>query len=201
MTLATSTWAIPYATDTDRLCDGAAITQSMAERVDDVLAAFDTDLAFLQNVPSAGLQVSVTFTQVETGGCTSPYGIRFDTVNYDTDNMANLPVDPSIITYRRVGYYQIGGVVTFFEPPSTAGQRYTATLFSTRPTGSPLDQMERDQLETMLKTTGGLNFNDTIGAGSEGEIDIELCRFGTTNGSPVTIAPPSMMWARWIREA
>lgn len=81
MTGETVTWEIPYATDTDRLCDGYAIVQAMAERVDAILDDFDATLATSQVRPLA--RVSTSVTQETTDGSPS-----FETVDFDTANLA-----------------------------------------------------------------------------------------------------------------
>lgn len=198
MTATTATWAIPYATGTDPLCNGATITESMAERVDAVLEAFALDLVFLGNIPAAAVQVSNTsnISVPTVGGLTA--GVPWDTVNYDTASMVNLPVDPTVITYQRTGYYIYGGGIDFAEAPFTAGQKYTMNVFSTSAATAPNGQMERDNGVAMIKTTAALNrWQGVVINGGDGEIDMELGRSPTTNGSPATVAPPSYMYARW----
>ena len=202
MTATTPTWAIPYATGTDRLCDGADITAQMALRVDAILEAFALDIAFLANIPCAGVQASNTISIPTVGGSTSPHGVPWDTVNYDTDNMVNLPVDPTIITYQRSGYFIYGGAISFTEQPTTAGEKYNAIVFSTSPASAANGQQERNAGNTnaMIKTMGALNsFPGAVANGGEGEIDMELSRSPTTNGSPAIVGfPGSSMYARWF---
>jgi hypothetical protein len=201
VTATTPTWAIPYATGTDRLCDGADITAQMALRVDAILQNFADDIAFLANIPCAGVELAANVNVPTVGGSTSPVGVPWDLVNYDTDNMVNLPVDPAIITYQRPGYFIYGGGVNFFEPPSTVGQKYTAIIFSTSPATAANGQEERDNGTTMLKSMGALNsFPGKVINLGEGEIDMELSRSPTSNGSPATVEIPSFMYARWYGE-
>ena len=201
MTATTATWAIPYATGTDRLCDGADITAQMALRVDAILEQFAEDIQFLANIPCAAARVTTTVTVATIGGSTSPHGVPWAQVDYDTDNMVNLPVDPTIITYQRPGYFIYGGAINFFEPPLTAGQKYNAIIFSTSAATAANGQQERDNGDAMLKTMGALNrFPGVDVNGGEGEIDMELSRSPTSNGSPATVAFPTYMYARWYGE-
>jgi hypothetical protein len=201
MTATTATWAIPYATGTDRLCDGADITAQMALRVDAILENFAEDILFLSNIPCAAVRASTTIAMVTIGGSTSPHGVPWNTVDYDTDNMVNLPADATVITYQRPGYFIYGGAINFFEQPLTAGQKYNAIVFSTSPATAANGQQERDNGDAMLKTMAALNrFPGLVANGGEGEIDMELSRSPTSNGSPAIVAFPSYMYARWYGE-
>jgi len=87
MVATTTLWSIPYAQSFDPFCDGAAITQAMAERVDELLDSQDLALAFLQRPAYAS--VSVT-----TSAPTESFRIRYDTVDEDTANLVDLALDP-----------------------------------------------------------------------------------------------------------
>lgn len=96
MTATTATWGITYATSTDRPCDGAVITEAMAEDVDAILRQFDLDLAVLQTIPYASLSTGVAASATLTLGIA---GITpaFDTVLADTASLSNLSANPGVI--------------------------------------------------------------------------------------------------------
>jgi hypothetical protein len=202
MTAATATWAIPYATGTDPLCDGAEITQAMAERVDAILGAFDDDLEFLHNIPAARVELSVAATQAETAGCTSPFGVFWDTVDYDTANMVNLAVDRAIITMTRAGYFGFGGSAQFLIPPATSGDVYSMSIFSTVPVNAVNGNAARDSSNNAELSSSGLNQVNAANLilGAEAELDMEICRFGTTGSSDATIIESSHMYAHWYAD-
>lgn len=198
MTATTATWAIPYATGTDRLCDGDDITQSMAERMDAILTAFDADITFLNNIPTAQVEMTgAAFTNYVAGFGPSP-GVPWNTVVYDTDNMVDLPVDPTVITYQRPGYFVLGGGIQWFQA-SSAGARYQATVFSTFPVLAALQQMQRDGGATMDKSMIGYNSYTDLVPGN-GEIDMELVHAGVSSTDPFSVAAGSYMFARWYGE-
>jgi hypothetical protein len=204
MTATTATWAIPYATGTDRLCDAASITESMARRVDDIMFAFDADVTFLHDIPAARISWTSpsSLQQAQTGGCTSPIGILYNTADYDTDNMVNLSVDTTIITYRRPGYFSFGGSNQYSVPPLTNNQSMNMNVFSLVPVSAVCGQSGRDNgTDFAAQSCSALNF---IAAprpvGSEIEIDTELCRGGTTGAGVCLIVQYSNMYAHWIRE-
>lgn len=98
MTATTATWGIPYATSTDRPCDGATITESMAEAVDLILHRFDLDLAALVTIPYASLSAGVDFT-TPPSTVTGAFAVTavFDRALADTANLSNLSQNPSVI--------------------------------------------------------------------------------------------------------
>ena len=202
MTATTATWAIPYAQSTDRLCDGHDITRSMALRVDAIMAAFDVDVEFLGNIPACRLQFSNAATQAQTGGATSPFGLFFDTVDYDTDGMTNLSVDSSTITYRRAGYYTFGGSSTFTIPPQTSGSQYKMSIFSTVPVNAVNGQTSRDSSDTAELSSSAMNqvAVSNLIVGQEAEVDMELSRSAPTGAGLVAISTYTNMYAHWVAD-
>lgn len=198
MTGTTATWAIPYATGTDRLCDGNEITQSMAERIDTILTAFDVDIAFLNNIPTAKLTMTGASFINYTPSTGPSLGIPWNTLSYDTDHMTDMPSDPTVITYRHRGYYALGGAIEWFQA-SSAGARYQASVFSTFPVSAVLQQMQRDGGGTMAKSMVGYN-SYTDPTPGNGEIDMELQHFGVVSSDPYSVAAESYMFARWYGE-
>ncbi len=80
----TPTWEIPYPEATDTWCDGNEYMQAMAERVDEILDAFDTDLAAGQVIPLARVETQVS--QTPTAGAL----FTFEITNFDTAHLADL---------------------------------------------------------------------------------------------------------------
>jgi len=199
---ATTTWAIPYAISTDRLCDGDDITASMALRVDAIMTAFDADLDFLGSQPAVRLQFNITTTQTQVGGTNSPFGFPFDTVDYDTNNMSNISVDPTTITYRRAGYYAFGGSATFQIPTPTSGAQYASKIFSTVAVNSVCGQSTRDSSDNAEVSCSALNRVpvDRTVPGAEAEIDNEVERTGPVGGGPLTVFTYTNMYAHWIAD-
>jgi hypothetical protein len=130
MSATTTTWAIPYPESPDRFCDGYLFTQRMAERVDEIMAVFDTDLLRVQVIPLARVSVAIQELLVFNGVLQQP--IRYISVDFDTAGLANLSLDLStlltvdrtrVVTGAYLNYQNNGGV---------AGDRYQALLrFST----------------------------------------------------------------------
>lgn len=103
MVATTTTWAIPYAQSTDPFCDGAEITQALAERVDELLDAQDVGLQSLERPPYAS--VSITHGQLTQ---LSTYYMYFDTTDEDTNNLVDIALDPLGITPRPTGIWLAG---------------------------------------------------------------------------------------------
>jgi len=91
----TTTWAIPYAQATDPLCDGDAIIEAMAERIDAILDGFDTTLDMFSVKAYAQVKASPTTHDFAAGAV---FLNTFDQVLADTDNMVNLSLAPSVLT-------------------------------------------------------------------------------------------------------
>lgn len=84
MASSTPTWAIPYPQSSDTWCDGWAYMQEMAERVDEILDEFDTDLASSQVIPLARVETAIVQTPVAGALFT------FEITNFDTAHLADL---------------------------------------------------------------------------------------------------------------
>jgi hypothetical protein len=96
MVAVTPTWEIPYAEDTDPFCDGCTITQDMAERIDEILAEFDTSLTASSVIPLARasrLTQQSNLTSSITGQ------VIYTAVDFDTTGIADLnqPTNPIYI--------------------------------------------------------------------------------------------------------
>jgi len=92
MSATTTTWAIPYATAADPLCNGDDIIEAMAERVDAILTGFDTDIELLTVRPYAQLALGAATVT------TAIDQVDFDEVLADTANMTNLSLSDTTIT-------------------------------------------------------------------------------------------------------
>lgn len=101
MVAVTATWEIPYAQSFDPFCDGAAITQAMAERVDALLDTQDGALALLQRPAYASISVTVA---ADTEG----FRIHYDTTDEDTANLVDLSLDPFSIYPNSTGIWFAG---------------------------------------------------------------------------------------------
>lgn len=86
MTATTSTYAIVYATSTDALCDGADITELMAESIETALSGLAVDIDRLTVVPYCVLAVTVT---PPTATNPASLTVAWDSVLADTDQFAN----------------------------------------------------------------------------------------------------------------
>jgi hypothetical protein len=92
MVATTATWAIPYAQSTDPFCDGNEITQSLAERVDELLDVLDLDITEVERPAFASISVT-TPVLTESGF----YTVYYDTIDEDTANLADLSLDSQVI--------------------------------------------------------------------------------------------------------
>ena len=113
----TATWSIPYPTRTDPLCDpydpeGGLPGQfrAMAEVTDDAMTSVEVDLPRLEAVPFARMSSRVTYTAtLPTNTLGQGQGLlTFDSVDVDTDNMANLSESVNGIFANRAGYWECG---------------------------------------------------------------------------------------------
>lgn len=102
MTAVTATWGIPYATSTDRLCDGCTITEDMAERVDDILNQFDISLAASEVVPLARASRQSGQDGVQAGT------LEFTAVDFDTTGIGNLATPTAPIMITQEGRWMMG---------------------------------------------------------------------------------------------
>jgi hypothetical protein len=96
MVATTPTWEIPYAEDTDPFCDGCTITQSMAERIDEILAEFDTSLSASSVIPLARASRLTQQSNLTSSGVGE---VIYTAVDFDTTGIADLnqPTNPIYI--------------------------------------------------------------------------------------------------------
>lgn len=113
MTATTATWAIPYAQSTDPLCDGWEITKAMADRVDDILAEFDVDLAATEVIPIA----RASQLDLQAAGTV---GVQFTAADFDTANLVNLAEPTKPITITKDTIWMVGGY-HLWDAPTTGG--------------------------------------------------------------------------------
>lgn len=93
MTAQTPTYHLTYAQSTDPLCDGAEITQQLAEDIEAALAGVAADIDRLTVVPYVVVATTVsapTWTFPMSVG-SIPWRLPWDTVLADTDNFADFP--------------------------------------------------------------------------------------------------------------
>lgn len=103
MAAVTSTQQLPYPAGGDRPCDSWMTWNSLAFTVEDRLTALDTVLdKTARAVPLAKAQCSVP-RQLSA----NDYFVIFDTVDVDTDGMANLAGNPKFLVPQTAGYYHI----------------------------------------------------------------------------------------------
>lgn len=114
MVAVTPTWEIPYAEDTDQLCDGCTITESMAERIDDILTEFDVSLAASAVVPLA--RASRSENQANPVSGDYPY----TAIDFDTTGIADLnqPSFPILVTED---YRWLAGGYILWDSDATSG--------------------------------------------------------------------------------
>jgi hypothetical protein len=110
MSAVTATWQIPYATGTDSLCTGCTITQAMANRVDDILTSFAALESAVQVRTLARAEIHYPPAQVGA----SPGTIVYTTVDFDTNNIADLVQPLAPITITSADLWFMGGS-TFFQ--------------------------------------------------------------------------------------
>lgn len=103
MVAVTATWQIPYAQSFDPFCDGAEITQAMAERVDELLDAQDVALRAFQRPAYASISVTTPQNTVS-------FRILYDTTDEDTAGLVDLSFDPYSIYPNQAGIW-VSGVI------------------------------------------------------------------------------------------
>jgi len=192
----TTVFAIPFPTGLDRLCDGATFIQSMAARVDTVLATFDVDLALLGNIPAAKVYLPTTIENINVN--VDPL-VHWTAIEYDTAHLADLVLDDTSIRYNINGYWLLGGSNGAISAPTTANAMYQADIFSTVPLQVSVSQTARDDGSSVwVGTAAGLNVFVNAGlVGLEGEVSTEM---RTSSGAAVMFIVSRGMYIRWIRE-
>lgn len=124
VTASTATYAIVYATSTDALCDGADITEQMAESIETALSGVAADIARLTVIPYIVVAETASApSAVNPAIITVPW----DSVVADTDNFADFPTDgdPTMDwnpTQHPTGVYMNG---FGFEGYSVSGVNFT----------------------------------------------------------------------------
>lgn len=131
MASATPTWAIPYPQSTDDFCTGYLDIQAMAERVDEILDDFDSDLAGAQVVPLARVQSIPAETPT----------ITFEITNFDTANLATLARQGTLTESART-YFVSGLTARFTNTGATAGDLADNSIDSTN--GTVFEWTQRD---------------------------------------------------------
>jgi len=199
MAATTATWAIPYPQGLDRFCDGHLFTEAIAQRTDDILAAFDLDLDLLGDMPAAKLINPVpSFDDI-----VADPRVVFTGIEYDNDGMISLAADPTIVSFTRNGYWIIGGVADYLSFNNAAGQKYDAELRSSVSTlTTTLDQETRDNggNQAAFSTMGGLNRYTNFGvSGLEGEVQLRVTQSPAVN-TIMFLGLQGAVWARWIGE-
>jgi hypothetical protein len=117
----TNPWEIPYPETTDTLCDGYLYTQAIAERVDEILDAFDVTLANALVRPLARISTNTSQTVQSDGS------ISFSQVDFDTANLASQYLfgtltspDDAILIYGLHGVWEA--------TPASAGAQYQSQM-------------------------------------------------------------------------
>lgn len=166
MSATTTTWAIPYPESPDRFCDGYLFTQRMAERVDEIMAVFDTDLLRVQVIPLARVSVDIQELLVFNGVLQQP--IRYISVDFDTAGLANLSLDLStLLTVARTRIVT-GAYLNYQNNGGLAGERYEANLrFASGGNllNGPIQRQNGASAITFsFASLDQINFNDRVGA-------------------------------------
>lgn len=124
MTGTTTTYGIVYATSGDALCDGASITEQMAESIESALSTLATDIPRLTVIPYCVLGALVD-EPVAVNPATIT--VNWDSVIADTNQFADFPTDgfPTMDwnpTQHPTGVYMNG---FGFEGYTVSGVNYT----------------------------------------------------------------------------
>jgi hypothetical protein len=128
MTATTAVYGIVYATSTDPLCNGADITEQMAESIESALSTLAADIPRLTVVPYTVVATLVDPPTISFTGVTNPpLNVPWDSVVADIDNQADFPTDgdPTIdwtATQNQPGVWLAGfGMADY----TTSGTSYT----------------------------------------------------------------------------
>lgn len=113
MVAVTPTWAIPYAESTDPFCDGCTITESMAERIDAILADFDASLSGASVQPLARASTFTTQSDVDTGE------LVYTAIDFDTTGIADLNQPTAPIIVSDDSRYIMGAYIRLDDGPSS----------------------------------------------------------------------------------
>lgn len=203
----TSTYTLPYAQSTDRICDGATITQQLAEAVDAVLNTFDTDANRLELVPYARMSVSTAY-EADVLNNSNLDLLLFDTVDTDTAGMADSVKDNrSFHVATDSGIWLAGALawMTNADGGSTPGNATTLYVVVNQPAENDRiaqqSVQDRDNFEpTLVNTSSLLLANDDRLA--DVQVGSYLALGGTyTTGDTITINPNTRQFMWWVTDA
>lgn len=112
--------------NTGTVCDPSTVFCDLVDIVEFHLNALDATVArTTEAIPLASV------TGVAGTAATVPVTVEFDTVEYDTDNMVNLDLDPTVISPTRDGFYMVfAEVITNAEAAPADGFERKITVFS-----------------------------------------------------------------------
>lgn len=128
-----STYCLPCLEGTDSpcvntgtVCNPSTVWCDLVNIIEDQLNPIDTLLSRTATaIPLASVTSSEPFNSV------IPTTVAFDTVEYDTDNMVNLDLNPTIVTPRRNGVYLVyARLVTPNEIAPIDGFEHKLTIIS-----------------------------------------------------------------------
>lgn len=105
----TVTWEIPYPDSTDNLCDGYLYIQQMAERVDEILDEFDTDLEDSLVVPLARASRIGEAIQVDVDSGE----LIFTAIDFDTTGITNVFTPTAPIEVDEEHLWMMGGYIQY----------------------------------------------------------------------------------------
>lgn len=161
MSAVTATWEIPYATDTDVFCDAYLTIQAMAERVDEILDAFDVDEARTSVIPLA--RVSFTGSQQVNDG-TTQLNVEFSTVDFDSTDLADLSIDPSTVVLEDNQYALSGSYCNWQGPSLVAGDKYELSiLYSSGATFAAFEQRANGAGAGIHISMTGMQLQSSVG--------------------------------------
>ncbi len=113
-------------TNTGSVCEPSTVWCDLVAGVESLLLPIDSLLA---RTATAIPLASVTGT--DPFAATIPTSVMFNTVEYDTDNMVNLDLNPRIVTPRRSGVYlAYARLVTVNEPAPVDGFEHELIISS-----------------------------------------------------------------------
>lgn len=112
--------------NTGSTCEPSTVWCDLVNQVEDFLLPVDS---LLSRTATAIPLASVTSSAPTT--LTIPTIVAFDRVLYDTDNMVNLDLSPTVVTPRRSGVYMAyGRLTTYSEPAPVDGFEHVLTITS-----------------------------------------------------------------------
>jgi hypothetical protein len=204
VTAVTPIWNIPYATGTDRLCDGYAILDSMAQQIEDELDIFTTDLERVVTIPYASISANtVQLLATNLTGFAAPVlVINYDTVNADTGDYTAIATLPSILTLpsdvsATGGYFAIFNQVFGFTNATAASGLLGPYIAVNSTLTDPGGQTYEDDVNFNV----GGTFADMFAVNATtGDQQLVGEMTATNSGLPTASMVRSTFWMFWVSD-